>query len=163
MRPLVLRMILRAIGERVLLLQVGHVGGMATNATAGKPMAQSKEERGHRGNSFMGADLTPAFTNPMLTIFADMSATFLEVFATAQKDWADFVQRRTREDVALTRQLLKSHSLADMHQIYSQYLQTAFQQYRDQSEKVVERSESLAQHLAETTEVSAKEVARARH
>jgi hypothetical protein len=64
-------------------------------------MAQSKEERGHRGNSFMGSDLTPAFTNPMLTILADMNATFLEGLATAQKDWADFVQRRTREDVAL--------------------------------------------------------------
>ena len=126
-------------------------------------MAQSKEERGHLGNSFMGGGLTPTFTNPMLTILADMNATFLEGWATAQKDWADFVQRRTREDVALTRQLLKSHSVADMHQIYSQYLQTAFQQYRDQSEKVVQRSESIAQNLAATTEASAKEAARARH
>jgi hypothetical protein len=126
-------------------------------------MAQSKEERGHLGNSFMGVGLTPTFANPMLTILADMNATFLEGLATAQKDWADFVQRRTREDVAVTRQLLKSHSLADMHQIYSQYLQTAFQQYRDQSEKVVQRSESIDQHLAETTEASTKEAARARH
>ena len=126
-------------------------------------MAQSKEERGHLGNSFMGVGLTPTFTNPMLTILADMNATFLEGLATAQKDWADFVQRRTREDVAVTRQLLKSHSLADMHQIYLQYLQTAFQQYRDQSEKVVQRSESIAQRLAETTEGSTKEAARARH
>jgi hypothetical protein len=126
-------------------------------------MAQSKEERGHVGNSFLSGGLTPAFTNPMLTIFADMNATFLEGLATAQKDWADFVQRRTSEDVALTRQLLKSHSVADMHQIYSQYLQTAFQQYRDQSEKIVQRNESIAQHLAETTEASAKEAAPARH
>ena len=122
-------------------------------------MAQSKEERGHLGNSFM----TPTFTNPMLTRLADMNATFLEGLATAQKDWADFVQRRTREDVALTRQLLKSHSMAEMHQIYSQYFQTAFQQYREQSEKVVQRSESIAQHLSETTGTTAKEAARARH
>jgi hypothetical protein len=71
------------------------------------------------------------------------------------------VQLDDNEDVALTRQLLKSHSVADMHQIYSQYLQTAFQQYRDQSEKVVQRSESI--HLAATTEAIAKEAARARH
>lgn len=126
-------------------------------------MAQSKEERGQLGNSFLGAGLTPAFRNPMLTIFADMNATFLEGLATAQKDWADFVQRRTREDVALTRQLLKSQSVADMQQIYSQYLQTAFQQYQDQSEKVVQRTGSIAQHLVETTEARAKEAARARH
>jgi hypothetical protein len=41
--------------------------------------------------------------------------------------------------------------------------QTAFQQYREQSEKVVQRSESMAQHIAETTEGNAKEAARARH
>jgi cation transport regulator ChaB len=53
--------------------------------------------------------------------------------------------------------------LADIHQIYSQYFQTAFEQYREQSEKVVQRSESMAQHLAATTDSAAKNGARARH
>jgi Phasin protein len=99
----------------------------------------------------------------MVTIFADLSGTLVERFATAQKDWADFLQLRIREDVAVTRQLMHCHSLADMHQVYSQYLQTAFQHYCEQSEKVVRRSESVAQHLAETTEANTKESIRARH
>lgn len=45
----------------------------------------------------------------------------------------------------LARQPANSQSLADMHQIYSQYLQRAFQQYREQNEKVVQRGEALAQ------------------
>lgn len=45
----------------------------------------------------------------------------------------------------------------------SQYFQTAFEQYQKQSEKVVQRGESMAQHLTETVEATAKEGARARH
>ena len=73
------------------------------------------------------------------------------------------MHRRITEDVAASRQLMRCQSVAEMHQIYSQYFQTAFEQYQKQSEKVVERGESMAQHLAETTEASAKEGTRARH
>jgi hypothetical protein len=45
----------------------------------------------------------------------------------------------------------------------SQALPRPAQQYQKKSEKVVERNESLAQHLAETTEGHAKEAVRARH
>src|SRR5262245_45991649 len=120
------------------------------------------QERNQTKNVF-ASGIPPAFANPMMTILADMSGTVLEGFATAQKDWADFVQRRIREDVAVTRQLLSCGSVPDMCQIYSQYLRTAFEQYRQQSERVVQRSESFAEHLAETTEAKAKETARARH
>jgi hypothetical protein len=123
-------------------------------------MAQSKEDL--KANSFAWG-MPPAHSNPMMTILADLNGTFLEGIATAQKEWAEFMQRRIREDVALSRQLLNCQSVADIHQICSQYFQTAFQQYRAQSEKVVQRSESMAQHLAQTTEAHTKEAARSRH
>jgi hypothetical protein len=122
-------------------------------------MAQSKFEL-DQGGTF-ALFMTPSLTNPMMTIFADMTGRFLEGLVTAQKDWANFVQHRVREDAALARQLANSQSLADMHQIYSQYLQTAFQQYREQTEKVVQRGDALAQHIAKTGETSAKKVVRA--
>lgn len=125
-------------------------------------MAQAKDDRTQMANALSFGMTTP-FINPMMTIFTDLSGTLAEGLATAQRDWADFVQRRIREDVAVTRQLMNCHSLADMHQVYSHYLQTAFQHYREQSEKVLRRSESVAQHLAETTEADTKESLRARH
>jgi hypothetical protein len=125
-------------------------------------MAQSKEQRSQVVNSaWLG--MAPAMFNPMMTIFVDLNATILEGFATAQKDWADFLQRRIREDVAVSRQLMNCQSLPDMYQIYSQYLQTAFEQYREQSEHVVHRGASMAQHLAEKTEAKASEFSRVRH
>jgi hypothetical protein len=124
-------------------------------------MAHSKNELDQGG--LFASLMTPSLTNPMMTVFADMASRFLEGLVTAQKDWANFVQHRVREDAALARQLANSQSLAAMHQIYSQYLQTAFQQYREQTEKVVQRGEALAQHIAKTTETNAKEAVRAHH
>ena len=107
--------------------------------------------------------MPPIMQNPMLTILAEMHGSFLESVATAQKDWMDFVHRRIKEDVAASRQLMRCTSLAEMHHVYSDYFETAFEQYQKQSEKVVQRGESMAQHLAETTEAVAKEAGRARH
>jgi len=124
-------------------------------------MAQAKDDRTQIVNSFSFGVPAP-FISPMVTICADLTGTLLEGFATAQKEWADFVQRRIREDVAVTRHLMGCHSVADMHQVYSQYLQTAFQHYHEQSEKAVRGSENVAQHLAETAEGDAKDSIRAR-
>jgi hypothetical protein len=127
-------------------------------------MPQSKESQRHAMNSFAGMVAMPAITqNPMMTILAEMNGSFLESVATAQKDWMDFVHRRIKEDVAVSRQLMRCQSIPEMHLIYSQYFQRAFEHYQKQSEKVVERGESMAQHLAETTEATVKESVRARH
>jgi Phasin protein len=125
-------------------------------------MIQAKDDRAQMANAFSFGIPAP-FINPVMTIFTDLSGTLVAGLATAQRDWADFVQRRIREDVAVTRHLMNCHSFADMHQVYSRYLQTAFQHYREQSEKVMRRSESVAQRLAETTEAHTKESFRARH
>jgi len=126
-------------------------------------MAQSKQEPMQIGNAASAWTMAPAFANPMLMMLADMNGVYMEGLVTAQREWAEFLQRRVREDMAVTRQLLNCHSLADMHQVYAQYLQTAFQQYREQSEKVAQRGESIAQHLTDTTAATAKDVDRARH
>ena len=100
---------------------------------------------------------------PLLAVLTDINGKLLESAASAQKDWAEFVHRRIKEDVTASRQLMRCQSLSEMHQLYSQNFQTAFDQYQNQSEKVVQRGESMAQHLTETTEAEAKEDARARH
>src|SRR5262245_16778969 len=105
---------------------------------------------------------TTLLNNPMMAIVAEINGTLLESLATAQKDWTDFVHRRIKEDVAVSRRLMSCHSLADMHEVYAQYFKTAFEQYQQQSQKVVERGQTMAQHLAETSEEATKEASRAR-
>lgn len=125
-------------------------------------MAQSRQNQNRSLSPFAWG--LPTITNtPMLAILAEWNGTLLESFATAQKEWADFMHRRIREDVAVTRQLVSCDSLAEMHEVYSQYLRTAFEQYQQQSREVVRRGQSMAEHLAETVEASGKESMRARH
>jgi len=124
-------------------------------------MVQSKEEQRHELNSAWGMPVL--LGAPPMAILTELNGTLLESMATAQKEWSEFLHRRIKEDVAVFRELIHSQSLADMHQIYSQYLKTAFEQYRQQSERVAQRGQSVAQHLAESTDPAAQERARARH
>jgi hypothetical protein len=125
-------------------------------------MSHAKEERSQLLNSF-AVSMQPMMQVPMFTIFAEMNCTVLESLARAQKEWVDFVHRRIGEDVAVSRQLMQCHSLADMHQVYSHYLTKAFGQYKAQSDRVVQRGQSMAENLAETAAEHEKEAARARH
>ena len=43
------------------------------------------------------------------------------------------LHRRIKEDVAVLRQLMQCRSPADMHRVYSDYFETAFEQYQEQS------------------------------
>ena len=97
----------------------------------------------------------------MFAIWAEMNGAFLESIANAQKDWSDFAHRCIEEDVAVGRRLMQSKSVADMHRVYAEYFSNTFEQYQEQSAKVIERGQAMAEHMAETEE-DAKS-ARARH
>ena len=122
-------------------------------------MPQSQEERNQPLNSFLAS---PMMQTPLFAIVAEMNGTLLETMATAQKEWANFVDRRIKEDVTVLRQLMQCRSPADMHRVYSDYFETAFEQYQEQSARVVQRGQSIAEHLAETVD-NRKEAARSRH
>jgi hypothetical protein len=102
--------------------------------------------------------------NPLLAVVTDINGKLLESAARAQRDWAEFVHRRVKEDVAVSQRLMSCQSLADMQQIYSQYFQTAFAHYREQSERAVERGKSTTEAIAGSLESGANAAAEpARH
>jgi hypothetical protein len=93
-----------------------------------------------------------------------VNGKLLEGAARVQKDWAEFVHRRVREDIAVSQRLMNCQSLADMQEIYSQYLQTAFEHYREQSERAVQRGKSTTEAIAGSLESRVREAAEpARH
>ena len=94
--------------------------------------------------------MPPGVGNPLFAVVTDINGKLLESVARVQKDWAEFVHRRVKEDIAASQQLLNCQSLADMQQIYSQYFQTAFEQYREQSERAVQRGKTMTEGLAQS-------------
>jgi Phasin protein len=105
--------------------------------------------------------LNPVVSTSLFAALTHFNSKLLESAATAQKDWAEFVHRRVSEDVAVSQQLMSCKSLSDMQQIYAQYVRTAFDQYREQSAKVIQRSKSTADGLARTLEQTAREPSQA--
>ena len=64
-------------------------------------MAQASEANRHSMNTFSWP--VPAFLGtPMVTRLADFNGKILQYAAGAQKEWADFVQRRVKEDIAVS-------------------------------------------------------------
>jgi hypothetical protein len=122
-------------------------------------MAETRDALGAGTNSFNWS-LRPVLSTPLLTVLADINGKLLESVASAQKDWAEFVHRRVKEDIAASQQLMSCKSLEDMQQVYSQYMRTAFEQYREQSERAVQRGKSTTDGLAQTLELGARESAR---
>ena len=122
-------------------------------------MTEVRHEQRTSATSFAWPMPSMPSGNPLLAVATDINGKLLESAASAQKDWADFVHRRVKENVAVTRRFLSCQSLADMQDVYSQYLRTAFDQYREQSEKALQTGKSITEGLAQTIESRVGEVA----
>jgi len=99
-----------------------------------------------------------------MSLLADFNGKLIESVAGAQKDWADFMTRRMREDVAVSQRLIRCQSLADLQDVYCNYLRKAVEQYQEQSQRALQKGQSAAEELADTAEARARESAQhARH
>ena len=122
-------------------------------------MSEVRHEQRTSANSFAWPMPSMPSGNPLLAIATDINGKLLESAASAQREWVDFVHRRIKENVAASQRLLNCKSLTDVQEVYTQYLQTAFDQYREQSEKVVQTGKSMTDGLVQTVESRATEVA----
>jgi hypothetical protein len=122
-------------------------------------MADTRNAAGAGTNSFNWS-LGPVLSTPLLAVLADLNGKLLESAASAQKDWAEFVHRRVKEDIAVSQQLMSCRSLGDVQEVYSQYMRTALEQFAEQSERAVRRGKSTTNGLAQTLELGANESAR---
>jgi DNA-binding CsgD family transcriptional regulator len=62
--------------------------------------------------------------------------------------------------LAVSQQLMSCKSLGDMQQVCSQYIRTAFEHYREQSERAVQRGKSTTDGVTRTLELGARQSAR---
>ena len=122
-------------------------------------MTEVRQEQRTGGNSFAWPTPPVLPDNPMLAVATDVNGKLLESVASVQKDWIEFAHRRIKENVAASHRLLSCKSLSDIQQAYSEYLLTAFDQYREQSEKVVQTGKSMTEGLVQTMESRMGEIA----
>jgi len=122
-------------------------------------MAEVRHEQRTSVNSFAWPMPSMLPGNPLLAVATDVNGKLLESVASAQKEWVEFVHRRIKENLGASQRLLSCKSLTDVQEVYSQYLLTAFEHYREQSEKVAQTGKSMTEGLAQTMEPRADEIA----
>src|SRR6266699_3556110 len=122
-------------------------------------MAEVRHEQRTNVNSFAWPMPSMLPGNPLLAVATDANGKLLESVASAQKEWVEFVHRRIKENVAASQRLLNCKSLTDVQEVYTQYVLTAFEHYREQSEKVVQTGKSMTEGLVQTMEPRVGEVA----
>ena len=126
-------------------------------------MTEVRHEQRTSANAFAWPMPSMPPGNLLVTVTTDINGKLFESAASAQKDWAEFVHRRVKENVAVAQRFLTCQSPADMQEVYSQYLRTAFDQYREQSEKALQTAKSITESLAQTVKSRVSEVAQTRH
>src|SRR5262245_6681070 len=135
---------------------------MFSHSSGRLTMPGARDGQRAAANSF-GWALPSIAGNPLFAVVTDINGRLLESAARVQKDWAEFVHLRVKEDIAVSQRLMNCQSLADMQQVYSQYFQTAFEQYREQSERAVQRSTSMTDAVVESMAPRAREAEPARY
>ena len=70
-------------------------------------MAEVRHEQRTGANSFAWPMPPMPPSNPLLAVATDINGKLFESAASAQKDWAEFVHRRVKENVAASQRLLK--------------------------------------------------------
>ena len=122
-------------------------------------MTEARHEQRASANSFAWPMPSMLPGNPLLAIATDTNGKLLESVVSAQKGWVEFVHQRIKENVAASQRLLNCKSLTDVQEVCSQYLLTALEHYREQSEKVIQTGKSMTEGLVQTTEPRAGESA----
>jgi hypothetical protein len=87
---------------------------------------------------------------PTFTAMADVNTKLYESLAAANRDWASFINRRLKEDLAVPQQLAECRSLQDFYRVYARFLQNACSHYQSGLEQMTKLSQSITENALQT-------------
>ena len=79
----------------------------------------------------------------------EASRKMMEAGATMNKEIFDFVNTRLSADMETQQKLMQSGTFQDMQKVYSDYFQTASQQYLDEMQKLMSMAADTAREAAD--------------
>ena len=115
------------------------------------------EKAGNEPGSWMmplGIEAMIEMQRPALTAMAEVNTKLYESIAAANREWASFVNRRLKEDLAVPQQLAECKNLQDLYRVYAQFFQNARSQYQSGIEQMTKVSQSMAENALQTLQSS---------
>jgi hypothetical protein len=97
---------------------------------------------------------------PALTAMAEANTKLYESIAAANREWALFVNRRLKEDLAVPQQLAECKNLPDLYRVYAQFFQNACLQYQAGLEQMTKLGRSMAESTFQALQSSGETIRR---
>jgi len=97
---------------------------------------------------------------PALAAMAQMNGKVYDGIAAMNKNWAAFVNRRLKEDLAVPQQLAGCRTVQDMYGVCAEFFQTACADYQSELEQFAKLGKSLADDTMQTMQAQMHEAAR---
>ena len=100
------------------------------------------------------------FHRPALAAMAQMNGKVYDGLAAMNKNWAAFVNRRLKEDLAMPQQLAGCKTVQDMYGVCAEFFQTACADYQSELEQIAKLGKSLADDTLQTMQAQMHQAAR---
>jgi hypothetical protein len=93
----------------------------------------------------LGVEAMMEMQRPALTAMAEVNARLYEGISAANREWASFVNRRLKEDLAMPQQLAQCRTLPELYRVYSQSFQNACSQYQTGLEQMTKLGQAITE------------------
>jgi len=97
-----------------------------------------------------GLETMMGMQRPTFTAMAEVNTKLYESLAAANREWASFLNRRLKEDLAVPQQLAECRSPQDFYRVYAQFLQNACSHYQAGLEQMTKLSQSITENALQT-------------
>ena len=100
---------------------------------------------------------------PAITAMAEVNTRMYESIAAANREWASFINRRLKDDLAMPQQLAECKNLQDLYRVYAQFFQNACSQYQSGLEQMMKLSQSITEAAVHSLQSRSGEATQTKH
>lgn len=100
----------------------------------------------------VGFEAMMQMQRPAFTAMAKINGRLYESVAAINKEWTLIVNRRLKEDLAVSQQLAGCKTLMDVYKVYAQFFQNACSHYQSGFEVMTKLSSSIADNALQSME-----------
>jgi hypothetical protein len=121
-------------------------------------MAQKSGNEATNWMAPFGIEAMMEMQRPALTAMAEANTKLYESIAAANREWASFLNRRLKEDLAVSQQLAECKNLPDLYRVYTQFFQNACSQYQTGLEQMTKLGQSMAENAFQALQSSGETI-----
>ena len=128
-------------------------------------MAEKLDKEAHGSMTMppLGFETVMEIQRPTFTAMAELNGRLYDSIAAFNKEWASFVNRRLKEDLAMPQQLAGCKTVQDLYRVYAQFFQNACSHYQSGLEQMTKLGRSIAENALQPLQSVSDEARRTKH